>query len=625
MSGVFGIFPMMEMLKEFAYLGAEKSYEVVVTNPRAIAERLEDIEILPKGKLFLPYLENEQDELASSVWSKAHALYGESLPPLIEDRIRTELNAVSGKYDVIFSATRRLVKRSLKRGYLVGSRGAVASSLVAYLSGITDVNPLPPHYRCPSCKNVEFLTDSAYGCGADLPTKNCPVCGTKYEQDGFDIPYETFLGLNGSKIPDIDLNFSGEYQAEAHQNAEELFGSGKVFRAGTIGTIWTTVAQRYVEKYLMDNHIEKNRAEVDRLAMGCLGVKRTTGQHPGGLVVVPQGMDMEDFCPLQHPADDPKSGVITTHFEYHVTEDNLLKLDLLGHNDPTMLKRLHEYSGIDPRQIPLSDPDTMSIFRSSKILGYEDDMILGPTGATGVPEFNTRFMRQMLIDVQPQDFRTLIHMSGFGHGTDVWLGNAKDLVLSGTASALETIACRDNIMLYLISKGLDRKMSYQIMEAVRKGKIRKCGFEPGWLEELEAYDVPEWYIESLTKIGYLFPKAHATAYVSMAFRIAWYKVHTPLAFYAAYFTMQQNTFDIRKCCFFDAQVGLTRMRELIEEIDSNRDATIAQQDSLKILELCYEFYLRGFHFEKMHEDQETNPAFTIVDNGLRVAPQYVGE
>lgn len=288
-------------------------------------------------------------------------------------------------------------------------------------------------------------------------------------------------------------------------------------------------------------------------------------------------------------------------------------------------KEMYQYPEVKHDCESVSDPDTMSIFRSSKILGYEDDMILGPTGATGVPEFNTRFMRQMLIDVQPQDFRTLIHMSGFGHGTDVWLGNAKDLVLSGTASALETIACRDDIMLYLISKGLDRKMSYQIMEAVRKGKIRKCGFELGWLEELEVYDVPEWYIESLTKIGYLFPKAHATAYVSMAFRIAWYKVHTPLAFYAAYFTMQQNTFDIRKCCFFDAQVGLTRMRELIEEIDSNRDATIAQQDSLKILELCYEFYLRGFHFEKMHEDQETNPAFTIVDNGLRVAPQYVGE
>ena len=600
-----------EMLREFEYLGKEKAYEVVVTNTRAIADQIENIELLPKGKLFPPRLENSREDLNRLVWDKVHELYGDEPPKLIKDRLDIELGGILGKYDVVYMSAQKLVQRSLECGYLVGSRGSVGSSLVAYMSGITEVNSLPPHYRCPKCRHSEFITDGRYGCGADMPDKNCPECGTKYVKDGFDIPFETFLGFGGGKVPDIDLNFSGEYQARAHRHAIEMFGETQVFRAGTIGTLAEKTAFGFVKKYLEENGIQSGAAEIDRLTAGCVGVRRTTGQHPGGLVVVPDDLEIEDFCPVQHPADAEDSDTITTHFEYHCMEDNLLKLDMLGHDDPTMIRMLEDLTGVNARQIPLDDPDTMSIFTSSKVLGFENDDLLGPTGAVAIPEFNTRFTRQMLIDTQPKDFNTLVRLSGFSHGTDVWLGNARELIVSGTASVLETVGCRDDIMLYLISMGLDPKMSFKIMEAVRKGKVKKGGFQDGWVEAMQEHDVPEWYIESLAKIGYLFPKAHAVAYVMMAFRIAWFKVHEPLAFYATFFTVRAKAFDAEYCC-----AGLDAVKRKIREIENNKDASAVEQDLMTTLEVCYEFYRRGFHFDTIDIYRSDATKFTVTEGGL---------
>ncbi len=600
-----------EMLKEFAYLGTETAHKVVIDDPRHIADCIEDIELLPPGQLFPPRLENSEQELHDMVWDKCHELYGEEPPQLIVDRLDVELKSILGKYDVVYMSAQKLVQRSLENGYLVGSRGSVGSSLVAYMSGITEVNSLPPHYRCPKCKHTEFITDGSYGCGADMPDKICPVCGEKYVKDGFDIPFETFLGYGGGKVPDIDLNFSGEYQARAHQHAIEMFGKTQVFRAGTIGTLAEKTAFGMVKKYLEENGREVSRAEENRLIQGCVGVRRTTGQHPGGLVVVPDDMDVEDFTAVQHPADDAESDTITTHFEYHCMEDNLLKLDMLGHDDPTMIRMLEDLTGVNARAIPLDDPDTMSIFTSSRVLGFENDEILGPTGAVAIPEFNTRFTRGMLMDTQPRDFNTLVRLSGFSHGTDVWLGNARELIVSGTASVLETVGCRDDIMLYLISMGLDPKMSFKIMEAVRKGKVKKGGFQEGWEEAMRDHQVPDWYIESLAKIGYLFPKAHAVAYVMMAFRIAWFKVHRPLAFYATFFSIRAKAFDAEYCC-----AGLDAVKQKIKEIENNKDATDVEQNLMVTLEVCYEFYLRGFHFDTIDIYKSDATRFVVTENGL---------
>ena len=600
-----------EMLEEFAYLGPETAHKVVIDDPRRIADRIEDIELLPPGQLFPPRLENSEQELHDMVWDKCHALYGDQPPQLIVDRLDVELKSILGKYDVVYMSAQKLVQRSLENGYLVGSRGSVGSSLVAYMSGITEVNSLPPHYRCPKCKNTEFITDGSYGCGADMPDKVCPVCGEKYIKDGFDIPFETFLGYGGGKVPDIDLNFSGEYQARAHQHAIEMFGKTQVFRAGTIGTLAEKTAFGMVKKYLEERGQTASNAEMNRLTQGCVGVRRTTGQHPGGLVVVPDDMDVEDFTAVQHPADDAGSDTITTHFEYHCMEDNLLKLDMLGHDDPTMIKMLEDLTGVNARAIPLDDPDTMSIFTSSKVLGFENDEILGPTGAVAIPEFNTRFTRGMLMDTLPKDFNTLVRLSGFSHGTDVWLGNARELIVSGTASVLETVGCRDDIMLYLISMGLDPKMSFKIMEAVRKGKVKKKGFEEGWEEAMREHEVPDWYIGSLAKIGYLFPKAHAVAYVMMAFRIAWFKVHEPLAFYATFFSIRAKAFDAEYCC-----AGLDAVKRKIREIENNKDATDVEQNLMVTLEVCYEFYLRGFHFDTIDIYKSDATRFVVTDNGL---------
>ena len=600
-----------EMLEEFAYLGAEEAHRVVIDDPRSIADRIEEIELLPPGRLFPPRLENSEQELHDKVWDKCHELYGDEPPQLVVDRLNVELKSILGKYDVVYMSAQKLVQRSLENGYLVGSRGSVGSSLVAYMSGITEVNSLPPHYRCPKCRHTEFVTDGSYGCGADMPDKECPECGTKYVKDGFDIPFETFLGYGGGKVPDIDLNFSGEYQARAHQHAIEMFGKTQVFRAGTIGTLAEKTAFGMVKKYLEERGESAGNAELDRLTLGCVGVRRTTGQHPGGLVVVPDDMDVEDFTAVQHPADDPDSDTVTTHFEYHCMEDNLLKLDMLGHDDPTMIRMLEDLTGVNARAIPLDDPDTMSIFTSSKVLGFENDEILGPTGAVAIPEFNTRFTRGMLMDTMPKDFNTLVRLSGFSHGTDVWLGNARDLIVGGTASVLETVGCRDDIMLYLISMGIDPKMSFKIMEAVRKGKVKKGGFQEGWEEAMREHQVPDWYIGSLAKIGYLFPKAHAVAYVMMAFRIAWFKVHEPLAFYATFFSIRAKAFDAEYCC-----AGMDAVKQKIREIENNKDATDVEQNLLVTLEVCYEFYLRGFHFDTISIYDSDATHFKVTENGL---------
>jgi len=601
-----------EMLREFSYLGEEKALEVVVTNPRAVADQVETVELLPKGQLFPPRLQNSREDLYNLVWNRAHELYGDDPPKIVQDRINVELDSILKRgYDVIYMSAQKLVQRSLENGYLVGSRGSVGSSLVAYMSGITEVNALAPHYRCPKCKHTEFILDHSYGCGVDMPDKICPECGTKYAKEGFDIPFETFLGFGGDKVPDIDLNFSGEYQAKAHRHAIEMFGQTQVFRAGTIGTLAEKTAYGYVKKYLEENEMAVGRAEENRLTLGCVGVRRTTGQHPGGLVVVPDDLDMEDFCPVQHPADSEDSDTITTHFEYHCMEDNLLKLDMLGHDDPTMVRMMEDLTGVNARKIPLDDPDTMSIFTSSKVLGYENDDVLGPTGAVAIPEFNTRFTRGMLMDTMPHDFNTLVRLSGFSHGTDVWLGNARELIVGGTAGVLDTVGCRDDIMLYLISVGVDAKTSFKIMEAVRKGKVKKGGFQDGWVDTMKSHEVPDWYIESLSKIGYLFPKAHAVAYVTMAFRIAWFKVHEPLAFYATFFSIRAKAFDAEICCS-----GLDSVKKKIREIENNKDATAVEQDLMTTLEVCYEFYRRGFHFEPISIYNSDATKFKVVEGGL---------
>ena len=605
-----------DMLKEFSYLGEEKAYEVVVTNPNLIADMCDTIRPVPHN-LFAPKIENSVEDLNDLVYGKLHRLYGENPPELFVKRVETELHdIISCHYDVIYMSAQRLVQNSLENGYLVGSRGSVGSSIVAYMSGITEVNSFPPHYRCPNpeCKHTILDVDKEFNCGADLPDMLCPKCGTQLEKDGFNIPFETFLGFGGDKVPDIDLNFSGEYQAKAHQYCISMFGSSHVFRAGTIGTVAEKTAFGYVKKYLSERGRTASRAEEARLATGCVGVRRTTGQHPGGLVVIPQENEIWDFCPVQHPADDPNSDQITTHFEYHSMEENLLKLDMLGHDDPTMIRMMEDMTGVDAKTIPLDDKGTMSIFTSSKILGYENDKLLGPTGAVGVPEFNTRFTRGVLLDTMPTKFDFLVRICGYTHGTDVWLGNAKDLINSKTATVDQTIGARDDIMIYLISCGMPDKRAFKIMESVRKGK----GLPPGAEEEMVAAGVPDWYIGSCKKIKYLFPKAHAVAYCMMAFRIAWFKVYHPLAFYAAYFYRRSQKGG------FDAGLmtgGLESVLANIDAIDNNEDATAKDEDLLTTLEVVYEFYLRGLEFMPINIYESHATKFLIKDG--KILPPFV--
>ena len=610
-----------EMMEEFSYLGPEKAHEVVIENPNRIVDWCETLRPVPHN-LFAPKIENSVEDLKALVYGKLHRLYGETPPELVQKRVDTEMHdIISCHYDVIYMSAQKLVQNSLEHGYLVGSRGSVGSSIVAFMSGITEVNSYPPHYRCPQCKFTTFEVPADCACGADLPDAVCPKCGAKLDKDGFNIPFETFLGFGGDKVPDIDLNFSGEYQAKAHAYCVQMFGKTHVFRAGTIGTVAEKTAYGYAKKYLSERNKTVPKAEENRLALGCVNVKRTTGQHPGGLVVIPQENEIWDFCPVQHPADDKDSEWITTHFEYHSMEENLLKLDMLGHDDPTMIRMLEDMTGVDAQKIPLDDQDTMSIFTSSKVLGYENDPILGPVGSVAIPEFGTGFTRGMLQETQPTKFDTLIRLSGFSHGTDVWLGNARDLILSKTASVNDAIGCRDDIMLYLIKCGMPEKRSFKIMEAVRKGR----GLPEGAEEEMKAAGVPEWYIGSCKKIKYLFPKAHATAYVMMAFRIAWFKVHEPLAFYAAYFyrRSQKGGFDAGMMCH-----GIELVKQKLQEIKADEDSTAKDDDLFTTLEVCYEFYLRGFSFAPIDIYHSHATKFLIENGQLRppfVAVSGLGE
>ena len=605
-----------EMLDEFAYLGADRAYEVVVTNTNKIADVLEPLRPVPREN-YPPKIEGSAEELQQLCYDKARRMYGDPIPEPIEHRLKQELEPIIRQgYDVMYMIAQKLVAKSLEDGYLVGSRGSVGSSLVAFMSGITEVNSLPPHYLCPECKYLEWHENEGVGCGVCLPDKVCPKCGAKLSKEGFTIPFATFLGFNADKVPDIDLNFSGEYQPRIHKYTGELFGEDHVFRAGTIATVADKTAYGYVKKYMEERGIECSRAEENRLSAGCTGIRRTTGQHPGGIVVVPRDVDIYDFCPVQHPADDPDSDIITTHFEYHSIDANLLKLDELGHDDPTMIKLLEQMTGVVATDIPLDDPGVMSLFTSNEALQYVDDTpdkILGDLGCLAVPEFGTKFVRGMVKDTKPRNFDDLLCISGLSHGTDVWLGNASELVAQGVPLN-ECICCRDDIMNYLIGKGLDPLMSFKIMEAVRKGKVAKGGFAPGWEEAMREHDVPDWYIDSCRKIKYMFPKAHAVAYVMMAYRIAWFKVHRPLAFYAAYFSIRAKGFDA-SCMILGDQVAVDKYHEL-QRKDADKTISAAEKDVMTTLEVVHEFYKRGFKFEPMDIYASDATRFIPTETGL---------
>lgn len=604
-----------EMLKEFEYLGEEKAHEVVVTNTNKVSDMCDRIDPISPEKC-PPHIPGCEEDIKNIAYKKAHELYGDPLPEIVQTRLDKELNSIiSNGYSVMYIIAQRLVWKSNEDGYIVGSRGSVGSSLVAFMTGITEVNSLQPHYRCPKCKYSEF-DDYGVGNGFDLPDKDCPKCGTKMAKDGMDIPFETFLGFNGDKEPDIDLNFSGEYQAKAHKYTEVIFGKGTTFKAGTVGTVAEQTAFGYVKKYYEERNIPINKAEIARLSVGCQGIKRTTGQHPGGIIVVPKGREIYEFTPVQHPADDPNSDIITTHFDYHSIDGNLLKLDILGHDDPTVIRMLQDITGIAPTEVPLDDKETMSIFSSTKALGVTPEQIHSEVGTYGIPEYGTKFARGMLLDTHPTTFDELIRISGLSHGTDVWLGNAQSLIEQGIVTLQQAICCRDDIMIYLMKKGLPPDKSFKIMEAVRKGKVAK-GKEPKWKDEyiplMLEHDVPEWYIKSCEKIKYMFPKAHAAAYVTNAFRIAWFKVHIPLAYYAAFFTIRAKA--------FDAEVminGKEKVKNKMKEIEMmGNNATPKDKDMYDDLELVLEMYERGLRFLPIDLYKSHATKFQVEGDSLR--------
>ena len=604
-----------EMLKEFEYLGEEKAYEVVVTNTNKVSNMCDRIDPISPEKC-PPHIPGCEEDIKNIAYKKAHELYGDPLPEIVQTRLDKELNSIiSNGYSVMYIIAQRLVWKSNEDGYIVGSRGSVGSSLVAFMTGITEVNSLQPHYRCPKCKYSEF-DDYGVGNGFDLPDKDCPKCGTKMAKDGMDIPFETFLGFNGDKEPDIDLNFSGEYQAKAHKYTEVIFGKGTTFKAGTVGTVAEQTAFGYVKKYYEERNIPINKAEIARISVGCQGIKRTTGQHPGGIIVVPKGREIYEFTPVQHPADDPNSDIITTHFDYHSIDGNLLKLDILGHDDPTVIRMLQDITGVAPTDVPLDDKETMSIFSSTKALGVTPEQIHSEVGTYGIPEYGTKFARGMLLDTHPTTFDELIRISGLSHGTDVWLGNAQSLIEQGIVTLQQAICCRDDIMIYLMKKGLPPDKSFKIMEAVRKGKVAK-GKEPKWKDEyiplMLEHDVPEWYIKSCEKIKYMFPKAHAAAYVTNAFRIAWFKVHIPLAYYAAFFTIRAKA--------FDAEVminGKEKVKNKMKEIEMmGNNATPKDKDMYDDLELVLEMYERGLRFLPIDLYKSHATKFQVEGDSLR--------
>lgn len=597
-----------EMLESFSFLGKEKAKEIVIDNSHLINEKIKAISPVQQD-LFTPSIEGADNEIKELTYNTAKSIYGEDLPEIVTERIKKELDSIIGHgFAVIYLISHKLVKQSLDDGYLVGSRGSVGSSLVATMTEITEVNPLPAHYICTSCHYNEFYTDGSYASGFDLPDKKCPKCNEELAKEGQDIPFETFLGFKGDKVPDIDLNFSGEYQARAHNYTKELFGEDFVYRAGTIGTIAERTAYGYVKGYASDKSLHMKGAEIDRLVQGCTGVKRSTGQHPGGIIVVPTDKDIYDFTPIQYPADDRKSEWMTTHFDFHSIEDNLLKLDILGHDDPTVLRMLQDLSGIDPTTIPLDDPDVMQIFSSTKSLGVTEKQIDCKTGTLGVPEFGTSFVRQMLEETKPSTFSELVVISGLSHGTDVWLGNAQELINNGTCDLTDVIGCRDDIMVYLMQQGLEASLAFKIMESVRKGR----GLQDEWIEEMKRKGVQNWYIESCKKIKYMFPKAHAAAYVLMAVRIAYFKVHYPIYFYAAYFSIRASDFEL------DTMVkGPEALRTRIGAIKAQgNDATPKEKNLLTVLEVSLEMYERGFKFEKVDLYKSKASEFIVQENSL---------
>ena len=602
-----------EMLQEFSYLGEEKAYEVVVTNTNKVAEMCDRISPISPEKC-PPHIPGCEEDIKNIAYEKAHELYGDPLPEIVQTRLDKELNSIiSNGYSVMYIIAQKLVWKSNEDGYIVGSRGSVGSSLVAFMTGITEVNSLQPHYRCPNCKYSDF-TDYGIGNGFDLPDKDCPKCGHKLAKDGMDIPFETFLGFNGDKEPDIDLNFSGEYQAKAHKYTEVIFGKGTTFKAGTVGTVADKTAFGYVKKYFEERNIPVNKAEITRLSVGCTGIKRTTGQHPGGIIVVPKGREIYEFTPVQHPADDPNSDIVTTHFDYHSIDGNLLKLDILGHDDPTVIRMLQDLTGIEPQDIPLDDPKTMSIFNSTDALGVTPEQIHSQVGTFGIPEYGTKFARGMLLDTHPTTFDELIRLSGLSHGTDVWLGNAQTLIEQGIVTLKEAICCRDDIMVYLMKRGLPPDKAFKIMETVRKGKALKDPAKWGEFKDImKQYDIPDWYIKSCEKIKYMFPKAHAAAYVTNAFRIAWFKVHIPLAYYAAYYSIRAKA--------FDAEVminGKEKVKNKMKEIDMmGNAATPKDKDMYDDLEIVLEMYERGFKFLPIDLYKSDATKFKIEDDGLR--------
>lgn len=598
-----------EMLEEFSYLGEELAYEVVVTRPREIAESVESMRPVPDG-FHPPHVPGAEEEIRRMTMERAKAIYGPELPPLIADRLERELSSIIGNgYASLYLIAHKLVDRSLKDGYLVGSRGSVGSSLVATMCGITEVNPLPPHYICPECYYFEVFDDGSVAAGVDLPQRKCPRCETPLHRDGFDIPFETFLGFHGDKVPDIDLNFSGEYQPRAHKFAEELFGADRVYRAGTIGRLAERTAYGFVKNYLDQKGIRARNAEINRLVRGCTGVRRTTGQHPGGLMVVPEGREIYEFTPIQYPADKEDVEVITTHFDCDTINDTLVKLDILGHDDPTVLRMLQEMTGVDVRRVPLDDPETLKLFYGLESLGISPEDASGEVGTLAIPEFGTRFVRQMLVETRPKTVGELVRISGLSHGTNVWTGNAQELIKAGTCTLKDVIATRDDIMIYLIRAGLEPSDAFQIMERVRKGK----GLTPEQEELMRSHGVPGWYIESCKKISYMFPKAHAAAYVMMALRIAYFKVHHPLAFYAAYFTVRAGDFDADL-----VMAGPRRCRQEIERLEAKgNDATAKEKGTVTVLEVVLEAMARGVRFLPVDLYKSDAVRFLIEGDALR--------